>query len=69
MEATLASIRTVLQPGAPFLFDVWNGLAVLRLSPEQRVKEVSDGDSRLLRVVRPELDAALHLCMTTTGLS
>ena len=62
VEATLASVRAVLQPGAPFIFDVWNGLAVLRLTPEQRVKEVSDGGLRLLRIVRPELDAALHLC-------
>lgn len=58
----LANIRSHLRDGALFIFDVWNGLAVLRLSPSERLKEVENGVIRLLRFVRPELDAVNHLC-------
>jgi|SRR5579875_730903 SAM-dependent methyltransferase len=59
---TLYNFRRHLRDGGLLVFDVWNGLAVLRILPSERLKVVEDGDIRLLRFVRPELDAARHLC-------
>jgi hypothetical protein len=45
-----------------FVFDVWNGLAVMRTLPEVRVKEVEDGKNRVLRIAYPSLEAFSHVC-------
>jgi SAM-dependent methyltransferase len=58
----LTNIRRHLKPNGIFIFDVWNGLAVLRLLPEQRIKEVENDEIRIIRVAVPNLRAFDHIC-------
>lgn len=61
----MGNVRRMLKEGGLFIFDVWNGLAVLRLMPEVRVKVMEGGEPpgmRVIRWVHPELDAFNHLC-------
>jgi len=59
---TLKSIRRHLNSGSPFIFDFWNGLAVLRILPSVRVQVVEDEKVRIIKIAEPELDAFNHLC-------
>ena len=63
VEAAFCNIRAHLKPGGLFVFDVWNGLAVMRDLPEVRVKEVEDCDKKILRVAVPKLEASNHVCV------
>lgn len=58
----LNNIRRHLKPNSIFIFDVWNGLAVMRLLPEQRIKEIENDKVRILRVAIPNLIAFDHIC-------
>jgi len=58
----LNNIRRHLKPNGIFIFDVWNGLAVMRLLPEQRMKEVENGKIKIVRVAIPNLRAFDHIC-------
>ena len=58
----LNNIRRHLKPNGIFIFDVWNGLAVMRLLPEQRIKEVENDEIKIVRVVIPNLRAFEHIC-------
>lgn len=62
LARVIKNLRAVLKEGALFIFDVWNGLAVLRILPEVRVKVMEDKKKRVIRWVHPELDAFNHLC-------
>lgn len=62
IRSTLAGVRKHLKKDSLFVFDCWNGLAVLRILPSITVKTVVDGDTRVIRIARPELDAFRHLC-------
>lgn len=62
IQKALSSIRNHLVPDSLFVFDCWNGLAVLRTLPSVTVKRVEAGGIGLLRVAQPELDALHHLC-------
>lgn len=60
---SLAKIRDVcsnvarhLRPGGLFIFDFWNGSAVLRIRPSSRHKVVESGDTLLIRLSEPTLD-------------
>ena len=59
----LRNIKAHLKPGGLFVFDVWNGLAVMRTLPEIRVKEVESSDCKVTRVASPALKAFNHLCI------
>ncbi len=59
----LRNIRAHLKPGGLFVFDVWNGLAVMRTLPEVRVKEVESSDCKVTRVAHPILKSFKHLCI------
>lgn len=59
---TIKNIKGHLNKESLFIFDVWNGLAVLRILPSVRVKVVEDEDRRIIRIAQPELDAFNHLC-------
>lgn len=61
LKKTLVNIRAHLKPGGLFIFDVWNGLAVLRMLPEERVKEIEDGDIEITRVAVPTLRSFHHI--------
>jgi len=57
-ELTLAleGIRKLLVPGGLFIFDVWNGLAVLRDFSPVRVKRAKGGATEVIRISRTSLD-------------
>ena len=58
----LENIRRHLEKDSLFIFDFWNGLAVLRILPSERVKTVNNGEREIVRIAQPELDALNHLC-------
>jgi SAM-dependent methyltransferase len=60
--AALATARRHLEPGGLFVFDVWNGPAVLADRPRERQVSVTDGSSRIIRKTHVFLDIPRHLC-------
>jgi SAM-dependent methyltransferase len=59
---TLTAFHAHLNAGGLLIVDVWNGLAVAREGPSARAKRASDGNIRVIRSVRPEVDFARHVC-------
>ena len=59
---SLKNIHRHLKENGLFVFDVWNGLAVLRLLPELRIKVVENDKVRLLRIANPKLKSFEHIC-------
>lgn len=59
---TFTNIRQHLKKDSLLVFDVWNGLAVLRILPSTRVKSIADKEVSLFRIATPELDAVNHQC-------
>jgi SAM-dependent methyltransferase len=51
-----------LKPGGLFLFDVWNGAAVLADRPKHRRLAVEDSATRIVRETRPRLDLERRIC-------
>lgn len=62
VERTLINIKKHLKKDSLFVFDFWNGLAVLRILPAVRVKVVEDKGMKIIRTAEPELDAFNHIC-------
>ena len=62
IQQALLNIRKHLRRDGLFIFDFWNGLAVLRILPETRVKTVMGDGMKVVRLVQPELDAFNHVC-------
>jgi len=60
--SALAAVRAHLDTGGLFIFDVWNGPAVLALRPQDRIINVQDGPAQIIRKTRTRLDAPNHLC-------
>ncbi len=60
--AALGTVRRHLEPGGLFIFDVWNGLAVLTDRPGRRVREVKVGANRIVRTTDADLDLVRHRC-------
>lgn len=58
----LNNIHQCLKPNGIFIFDVWNGLAVMRILPEQRIKEVENNKVRIIRIAIPTLNSFEHIC-------
>jgi SAM-dependent methyltransferase len=58
----LNNIRKHLKPNGIFVFDVWNGLAVMRLLPEQRMKEMENDKLKIIRFAVPTLKAFEQIC-------
>jgi len=58
---TLRNVRKHLKEKSLFVFDFWNGLAVLRILPSVRVKTVEYKGIKIIRTVEPELDAFNHI--------
>ena len=59
---TFENVYKHLKPGGLFIFDVWNGLAVMRLLPDSRLKTVQTPDVKLLRFAQPVLRSADQIC-------
>lgn len=49
--------RKHLKSDGLFIFDAWFGPAVMRERPETRVREIADGQQRIIRIASPELDS------------
>lgn len=62
LRETLARIYRHLRPGGVLVFDVWNGMAVEKEGPSNRVKTVEKGDTRILRVATPRLSVSTERC-------
>jgi SAM-dependent methyltransferase len=62
LMAALATTRRHLGPDGLFIFDVWNGLAVMAAPPHAREIVVREGNSRIARKTHTELDAGRRLC-------
>ena len=61
MLTFLKNVRNHLKENSLFIFDFWNGLAVLRTLPSFRMKIVEDKGIKVIRMVEPELDAFNHI--------
>ncbi len=58
----LNNMHRHLKPNGIFVFDVWNGLAVMRILPECRVEEVENDKIKIMRVAVPNLKSFDHIC-------
>ena len=58
----LSAVRAHLEPGGLFVFDVWNGLAVLAQGPDKRTASASDGGSRIVRSSSTRVETERQLC-------
>jgi SAM-dependent methyltransferase len=68
VKAALGAVRRHLGPGGLFVFDVWNGLAVLADRPREREVRVSDRSTRITRKTSASLDISRHLCRVSFDL-
>ncbi len=62
IHTALTNIRRHLNHSSLFIFDFWNGLAVLRILPATRVRVIENNGIKLVRIAQPELDAFNHIC-------
>jgi SAM-dependent methyltransferase len=62
LMSALATVRRHLHANGLFIFDVWNGLAVLADPPRERVVEATHGTTHIVRRTRPQLDVIRQLC-------
>ncbi|WP_109047129.1 class I SAM-dependent methyltransferase [Azospirillum sp. TSA6c] len=67
LMATLSTVRSHLKPGGLFIFDVWNGLAVLTDKPGQRVRTVHQNGTRIIRTTETRVDTQHHRCHVHFG--
>lgn len=63
MLKALEEIRRHLNKESLFIFDFWNGLAVMRTLPSVRVKVIEGEGKRVIRTAQPEMDAFNHRCL------
>jgi SAM-dependent methyltransferase len=66
LENAFRTARRHLKPGGLFVFDAWNGPAVLTQAPQTREKSFpgTEPGHTITRLVRPELDAFRHVVLT-----
>lgn len=62
LVSALAAVRRHLHAEGLFIFDAWNGLAVLADRPRDRIVEASLGGTRIVRKTRARLDVIRQLC-------
>lgn len=62
IQITLNNVRKSLDKDGLFIFDVWNGLAVVNISPEQRMKEIEKNKIKFIRFATPKLNPSEHTC-------
>lgn len=67
LMAALATVHRHLEPNGLFVFDVWNGPAVLSDRPGQRIRTVKEGGTRIIRTTETRLDAVHHRCHVRFG--
>jgi len=62
VEKVLKNVRRHLNLNGLFIFDTWNGLAVIRNLPETRVKKVENDTLKISRTAQPTLKPTDHTC-------
>ena len=62
IESFFSSIKKHLNKGGLIVIECWNGLGVLRNLPTSRVKEVTSGDTTIIRTSFPEMHYFNHIC-------
>jgi len=62
LSSALRATRQHLELGGLFLFDVWNGPAVVAQRPGERTLRALDRDDRIIRKSEARLDEAKRLC-------
>ena len=62
LVAALTALRSHLAPAGLFVFDVWNGLAVLAQRPSERTVEAIRGDTKIVRKTSTRLEPIAQLC-------
>lgn len=61
--AALSNVRRQISAGAPFVFDVWYGPAVIVDKPGARQREIQVPSGKLIRRTHSTLDEQRNLCM------
>ncbi len=59
--STICAARRHIKRGGLFISDFWYGPATLKQRPEERVKMVLDGNDRIIRIVKPDIDTQRHV--------
>ena len=54
--STISAARKHVKTGGLFIADFWYGPAVLSQRPEERVLNVRNGNDRIIRIVKPDMD-------------
>ena len=62
VRETFETARTHLRPGGLLIFDVWNGPAVEKIGPSQRVRTIPLDGMDLIRRAAGTLDVDKHVC-------
>jgi len=62
LASSLSAVRAHLVPQGLFIFDVWNGLAVIAQGPEKRTATVMDGATRVVRTSSTSVEPEKRLC-------
>lgn len=62
MEAILKGVHSNLKEGGLFLCDVWNGLAVLKHPPSNRIKYVNNRTTSIIRSSESKIDEVTQSC-------
>jgi SAM-dependent methyltransferase len=62
VEKVFKNVRSHLVLNGLFIFDIWNGLAVMRNLPEIRVKNVENASLKISRTAQPTLKPIDHTC-------
>ncbi len=60
MALACKNAKAHLKRGGSFIFDAWNGPAVLTDPPAQAAKDLKDGDKRVIRLTMPDVDIIAH---------
>jgi SAM-dependent methyltransferase len=62
LSSAIAAVRAHLEPQGLFIFDVWNGLAVIAQGPEKRTATAMDGATRVVRTSSTNVEPEKRLC-------
>lgn len=59
--ATLQAVRKHLKPNGLFIGDFWYGPAVLKERPVERIITIHEGEDRIIRIAKPEIDTQKNI--------
>lgn len=62
LEKTLKSINQSLKKDGLFIFDIWNGNAVVNQGPSIKEKKIKNKDLEIVRIASPKIDYSRQVC-------